>query len=110
MRFTRQDLVAVQTVLDEGYWLELQCGLSALGHEVVHVVLEAEEAVMRERIAADDTERGAEGWRLGHLATYATARTWMAARADLVLDTTHLTPEEAVDHVWKATEDRLATR
>jgi shikimate kinase len=110
MRFTGQDLVAVQTVLDEGYWLELESGLSALGHDVVHVVLEADEQVMRERIAADDTERGAERWRLEHLATYATARSWMTTRADLVLDTTRLTPEEAAEQVWKVAADRIEAR
>jgi hypothetical protein len=56
VRVTGQDLVAAQTVLDEHYWHELQSGLAALGHEVVHVVVEADEVVMRQRIAADQNE------------------------------------------------------
>jgi hypothetical protein len=60
MRFTGQHLVAIQTVLDESYWQEVASGLAALGHSVVHVVVEADESVMRQRIAADDNERQAE--------------------------------------------------
>lgn len=36
---TGQSLVAIQTVLDESHWDELTSGLSALGHQVIHVVL-----------------------------------------------------------------------
>lgn len=107
VRFTGHELVVIQTVLDEDYWRELQSGLSALGHEVVHVVLEADESVMRKRIAADENEPAAAHWRLDHLATYATARTWLTASADLVLDTTDLTPDDAADQVWKLVADRV---
>ena len=58
VRVTRQHLVAVQTVLVEDYWHELVAGLAALGHEVVHVVLEAQEPVMRARIESDQVDRG----------------------------------------------------
>lgn len=99
IRATGQDLVAVQSVLDEGCWRELLAGLEVLGHEVVHVVLEADEAVVRERILTDTVESGAAQWRLDHLATYAAARAWMTSAADLVVDTTDLAPEGAARQV-----------
>lgn len=59
VRVTDQHLVAIQTVLNEGYWCEPK------------------------------------------------SRPWLTARADLVLDTTGLTPEEAADRVWKLAADRI---
>ena len=109
-RFTGQSLVAIQAVLDEGYWRELVDGLARLGHEVLHVVVEADPAVMAERIESDQVERSARRWRLDHLATYAGARAWMTAAADLVVDSTHLTPEQVTDRVWALVAERLATR
>lgn len=101
VRTTGQGLVAVQSVLDESYWDELASGLSALGHQIFLVVLEAEERVMWQRIDADEIEPGARQWRLDHLPTYAAARPWLVRRADLLLDTTALTPQEAADLVWQ---------
>lgn len=107
VRVTGQDLVVVQTVLHPGYWAELNSGFATLGHKVLHVVLDAEDAVMRQRITADDNEPGAAQWRLDHLAQYATARAWLTASADLVLDTTALTPEVAADQTWAVIAARI---
>jgi hypothetical protein len=109
VRFTGQSLVAIQAVLDEGYWDEITSGLATLGHEVVHVLVESDEAVMRARIAADQLEPTARQWRLDHLAPYARARPWMTARADLVVDSTHLSPEEVADRVWVHVAERWAS-
>jgi len=103
IRFSGQGLVAPQTVLEEDYWDELLGGLRARGHPVVHVVLEADEPVLRQRIETDDVEVGARSWRLDHLAAYAEARPWLARRADLMLDTTHLSPPQVADRVWEVT-------
>lgn len=108
-RATGQTLVAVQSVLDANYWDEIESGLASLGHEVLHVVLEAEERVMRRRIDSDEVERGARQWRLDHLPTYAAARPWLVTRADLLLDTTALTPQEAADLVVDAVNQRVAS-
>lgn len=107
VRFTGQTLVAVQTVLGEPYWDELESGLTALRHEVFHVVLEADESVVRQRIEADEVESSARVWRLDHLPTYAAARPWLLARADLHLDTTALTPQAAADLIANAVGHRL---
>jgi len=108
IRETGHHLVAIQTVLIEDFWVELVAGLSALGHEVLHVVVEADEDVMRERIDVDRLEPGAREWRLNHLERYAAARDWMTRRADLVLDTTALTPAQATDEFWRALDERLS--
>lgn len=108
IRATGQHLVAVQSVLDESYWRELMAGHAALGHEVVHVVLEADEAVVRHRSLTDPVETGAVQWRLDHLPTYAAARGWMTAAADLVVDSTDLTPEETAARVTAFLDQRWA--
>jgi len=107
IRFSGRSLVAPQTVLEENYWDELEAGLSARGHEVLHVLLEAEENVLRGRIEADQVEVAAKPWRLDHLSRYACARHWIVRRADLVVDTTHLTPEQIADRIWDVAAARL---
>jgi chloramphenicol 3-O-phosphotransferase len=99
---TGKDLVAVQTVLVESYWEEIRRGLAELRVGVVHVLLDCSEAVLRERIAQDDLERGAEAWRLHHLEQYQVARKWLVPAADLVVDTSTLSPDEVVERVISA--------
>jgi hypothetical protein len=107
VRFSRQSLVAPQTVLEETYWNELAHGLSQRGHDVLHVLLDADESALRARIEADMELAVARQGRLDHLSRYAEARGWMSQRTDLVVDTTDITPDEAADLVWDATRDRL---
>jgi hypothetical protein len=90
---TGDRLLAVQAVLVEAYWHELRSGLMAHGLDVFHVVLDATDAALRARIAADDLERGAEQWRLDHLAEYAIARRWLTTSANLLIDTTAVAPD-----------------
>ena len=104
IRFSGQNLVAPQTVLEEAYWDELILRLSELGHRVLHVLLEADQLIMRNRIEADQTAR--QG-RLDHLPKYAEARSWMARRADLIVDTTRLTPEQVAHRVWDSAQGRI---
>jgi hypothetical protein len=104
IRFSGQSLVAPQTVLEEAYWDELVLGLSERGHGVLHVLLEADEPIMRSRIEADHVAR--QG-RLDHLLKFSEARSWMARRADLVVDTTRLTPEQVADRVWDSAKERI---
>ncbi len=102
---TQQHLVTVQSVLVEDYWRELRSGLERLGHEVLHVLLEAREAVLRQRIEADQEEAQAVQWRIDHLPVYAAARGWMTASADLVVDPTSLSPGVAADHIIRTVHD-----
>src|SRR5690606_22757570 len=55
-----QPLVAVQSVLSEQYWSELRVGVEAVGLDLVHVVLDADDDSLRSRICGDEVERGAE--------------------------------------------------
>lgn len=99
MRFTGQDLVVVQTVLNESYWHELESGFAEQGQSILHVVLEAEGAVMQRRITEDQEEAQATDWRLKHLRIYDLARPWLVGKADLVLDTSALTKTQVADKV-----------
>ena len=107
IRFTGQSLVAPQTVLEESYWDELVLGLSERGHAVVHVLLEADEPITRNRIEADQELAVARQGRLENLPKFAEARSWIARRADLTVDTTRLTPEQVADRVWDIAGERL---
>jgi len=108
IRFSGQSLVAPQTVLEEEYWDELLRGLSGRGHEVFHVLLDAEPEVMLERIRADRMESTAKQWRINHLSDYTAARPWLAKRADLTLDTTGLAPHQVADRIWEGARGQIA--
>jgi hypothetical protein len=95
IQLTGDDLLAAQTVLVEDYWAELRSGLDEHGIPCLHVVLDADEEMLRERIADDMVESGALQWRIDHLDEYRSARTWMTASADLVVDVTERSPDEA---------------
>jgi hypothetical protein len=81
---TGQHIVAPQSVLNESYFTEIVGRLASAGQQTFHVVLDAPEAVLRQRIEASDE---AQAWRLEHLRVYLAARSWMVGQADLVLDT-----------------------
>ena len=91
---TGSGLVAVQSVLVEAYWQELRAGMADLDLNVLHVVLDCDEATLRTRIEGDQLERNAREWRTEHIAAWQDARSWMTASADLVLDTSDLTADE----------------
>nr|WP_042433618.1 NUDIX domain-containing protein [Streptacidiphilus anmyonensis] len=66
--------------------------------DVHHLVLHAEETVLRKRIEADGVEAGAREWRLAHLDVYAEALPWLRDDAAFV-DTAELTPRQAAEQV-----------
>jgi len=79
-----------------GYLEQIFAGLRAAGLEVFHVVLDADENVLRQRIQRSGEP---QPWRLAHLADYRTARTWMIQAADLVVDTAARTPAECARQI-----------
>jgi chloramphenicol 3-O-phosphotransferase len=95
-RYTGQHLIAVQTVLDREYLAEIFTGLRAADLSVFHVLLDAEEDILRRRIEASDEARE---WRLDHLASYHLALPWLCEEADLVVDTTALTTVQAAREI-----------
>jgi 8-oxo-dGTP pyrophosphatase MutT (NUDIX family) len=66
--------------------------------DVHHVVLHADETVLRKRIETDEAERRAREWRLAHLDGYAVALSWLRDDATFV-DTGDLTPRQAAERV-----------
>ena len=86
-------------MLAREYLEEIFTGLRAAGLAVFHVLLDADDEVLRRRILGSDE---AQQWRLDHLAGYRAARPWLAAVADLVVDTAALAPDEVAKRVAAA--------
>ena len=103
--FTGQHLIAPQTVLSRDYLDQIFTGLRAAGLPVFHVLLDADEAVLRRRIEGGDEARQ---WRLDHLTEYRAARAWMTAAADLVVDTAQLAPEQVARQIAGVLPDLTA--
>lgn len=100
VRFAGQHLIAVQTVLVESYWRELEDGLRSRGHDVLHVLLDADAETLHTRIDADPEGVDIRPWRHDHVTPYQSARPWLTTSADLVVDTTK--------HPASATAEQIA--
>jgi hypothetical protein len=75
--FTGQHLIAPQTILARAYLEQIFAGLRDAGQAVFHVVLDADEDILRQRIRSSGA---AQAWRLAHLAEYRSSRSWMIQR------------------------------
>ncbi|MHC3469088.1 ATP-binding protein [Streptomyces sp. 7R007] len=94
-------LVVPMTILVEEYWREISAGLARHSIPVRHFVLHADQDTLRGRIEKD-TVLGPSTFRLAHLEPYAeAARSWLHAAAEVV-DTTHITPEQAASRIAEA--------
>ena len=83
------------TLLDR---FRISTGLASHSIPVRHFVLHADQDTLRARIQADHL-LGPSMFRFGHLEPYAhAARTWLHDAAEVV-DTTHLTPTQAAEHI-----------
>ena len=102
-RYTGEHLIAPQTVLVRDYLEEIFTGLRAAGLAVFHVLLDADEDVLRRRILGSDE---AQEWRLAHLTGYRAARPWLIEAADLVVDIGVLAPDEVANRVACAVPGR----
>ena len=69
------------------------------GLDVFHVVLDASEEILRQRIQGSAEARA---WRLDHLAEYRSSRAWMIRAADLAVDTGGRTPAEIAHQIASA--------
>jgi hypothetical protein len=100
--FTGGTLVIPMTVLVEQYWREISAGLAQHGIPVRHFVLHADQDTLRRRIAGDTVLGPDSPFRLAYLEPYAEAsRAWLHAEAEVV-DTTHLTPDQAAQQIAEA--------
>lgn len=102
---TGADLLVVQSVLVEDYWSELTRGMRREGLELFHVLLDCDESVLRDRIAADQDDPSAAEWRMRHVDTYRAARGWMVDAADLVVDTANAEPKVVASRILDALEE-----
>lgn len=108
VEFTGQHLVAAQSVLVEDYWREIVAGLAALGHEVFHVLLDADSETLHARIDSDDQEPATvRPWRHQHVGTFESARDWIRPAADLVVDTVTLDAHAVAQRIRTAVDARL---
>lgn len=104
VRLTGAHLIIPYSVLTRRYIDQILGGLRKSGHDVFHVLLDADEAILRRRIeAAGETA----AWRLDHLGAYRAAREWLAESADLVVDTAARTPSEIARQIATAADGRL---
>ncbi|MGP8303279.1 NUDIX hydrolase [Streptomyces inhibens] len=101
-------LVTPMTLLRQEYRDEIFGSLAARRIPVRHVLLHAEETILRARIAHreetpddDGTHASIRRWSLEHLGPYADALTWLKGDAHVV-DTTRLTPRQTAERVAEA--------
>ena len=97
--YTGQHLIAPQTVLARAYLEQIFAGLHDAGLTVFHVVLDADEETLRQRIQASSEARD---WRMAHLDDYRASRSWMIRAADLVVNTGSRTPAETARQIAAA--------
>lgn len=108
VQFTGQHLVAAQTVLVEDYWRELVAGLADLGHEVFHVLLDADSSTLHTRIDTDEQEPAhIRPWRHKHVETFESALEWLRPAADLVVDTGDLDADATAMKIRASVDTRL---
>ena len=81
-------------------------GLRDARLDVFHVVLDADEEALRQRIQGSAEARA---WRLDHLAAYRSSRAWMIQAADLAVDTSRRTPAEIAAQIASALPDHVRT-
>jgi predicted kinase len=98
-RMTGQHVVVPQTVLKREYFDQIFGQLRAAELDTFHVVLDAADAVLRNRIETSDEARE---WRLTHLDEYQDARSWMTEAADYVVDTAASTPPQIARRIFSA--------
>jgi hypothetical protein len=98
LEYTGGTLVMPMTVLVENYWREISDGLTAHGIPIHHFVLHADQATLRDRIQ-NDKDLGPSTFRFAYLEPYAeAARTWLHDEAE-VIDTTHVTADQAAQQI-----------
>jgi chloramphenicol 3-O-phosphotransferase len=105
-RFTGHHLIAPQTILVRAYLEQIFAGLRAAGLDVFHVVLDAGEEVLWQRIQGSAE---AQAWRSDHLVEYRSSRDWMIRAADLAVDTACRTPAEIAHQVSSALPEPMRT-
>jgi hypothetical protein len=106
-RTPRQHLIVPQTILVRACLERIFVGLRDAGLDVFHIVLDADDEALRQRIQ-DSAE--AQAWRLDHLAEYRSSRAWMIQVADPAVDTGRRTPAEIAHQIAAALPEPYKNR
>ena len=104
---TGQDVIAVQTVLNGDYWIEICEGLTEQGHLVRKVTLDCDLEALRNRIQADGDEPDALSWRLDHVDAYSRVRDEVLANSHVVVTTDSISARKAAEVIWIEIRSRL---
>jgi chloramphenicol 3-O-phosphotransferase len=96
-RMTGQHIIAPMTVMKRDYLDQIFTLLRAAELDVFHVLLDADDDVLRRRIEGTGED---PVWRLAHLDQFAAARTWLTEAADLVVDTAASTPPQIARKIF----------
>lgn len=105
LEYTGGTLVMPMTVLVESYWREISDGLTEHGIPIRHFVLHADQATLRDRIQ-NDKVLGPSAFRFVYLEPYAeAAHTWLHNEAE-VIDTTHITANQAAQQIVDSVLER----
>lgn len=105
LEYTGGTLVMPMTVLVESYWREISDGMTGHGIPIRHFVLHADQATLRDRIQ-NDQDLGPSTFRFAYLEPYAeAARTWLHDEAE-VIDTTHITADQAAQQIADSVRGR----
>jgi len=97
---------APQTILVRAYLEQIFAGLRDAGLDVFHIMLDAGDQVLRQRIQGSAEARA---WRLDHLAEYRSSRAWMIQAADLAVDAGRQTPTEIAHQIAAALPESMRT-
>ncbi|MEZ0067440.1 8-oxo-dGTP pyrophosphatase MutT (NUDIX family)/adenylylsulfate kinase-like enzyme [Streptacidiphilus sp. MAP12-20] len=100
-------LLVPMALLRQDYRDEIFGTLASRRMEVHHVLLHAEETILRKRIEADQAEAGARGWRLAHVDSYSAALDWLRQDA-AVVDSSELTPGQAAQQILELVREGSA--
>jgi adenylylsulfate kinase-like enzyme len=98
-RESSQPVIAVQSVLNQNYWHDIEAGIADLGVQLRHVLLDVDTNVLHGRICRDQIELDAQAWRLSHIDRFRGSRRWMTESADLVVETSSMAAAEAAMRV-----------
>jgi len=98
------DIVVPQTVVVEQYWSEITSGLAERDVALRAFTLDVAPDEHERRIAADQVEAQAAGWRRQRRADFDTALPWLPAASEVV-DTTMLSPAQVAQTITRALDD-----
>ena len=100
-------LIVPMSLLRQDYRDEIFGAIASRRVPVHHVLLHAEETILRKRIETDGIEGRASQWRLDHVPDYQQALSWLAGDA-VTVDTSELTPRQVAERIAEIVQSGAA--